>query len=169
MVIEASRLKGVPVVAASGEKLGTVDRLVFSADQARLIGFQISRTGLIKKFGRLDLDAVVDLSSEGVVAHDSSSVGVDLAEFDQVSKTSGPLIGVTAKTTTGTRLGHVTDVVIETQTGGIVRLYLRNLLTERIIPLQFLVSIGPKEIIFQDDVNKPTFDQLASNPEVAQA
>lgn len=156
-------------MAATGEKLGSIDQLVFSAEQARLIGFQVLLGGLLKKFGALDIDHATHLSSVGVACPEKTSVSSDLTEFDQVSKTSGPVIGVVAKTESGKRLGHVTDVVVEVETGGIVRLYLRNLLTERIIPLQFLVSISPKEIIFQDAVNEPTFDQLASNPEVAQA
>lgn len=169
MVIEATRLKGVTVRDSTGMTLAKVDHLVFRADQARLVGFQVARSGLVKKFAGLDFEDVLSLSAEAVLVDSSQTVVSDLAPFDAANRATGPILGVKAKTESGQAIGVVGDVVIEAETGGIVRFYLRNFLTERIIPLKFLVSISPKEIIFKDVVNQPIFDQVASSPEAAGA
>lgn len=169
MVIEATRLKGVTVRDSTGLTLGKVDRLVFRADQARLVGFQVSRSGLVKKFAGLDLMDVLSLSSETVVVDDVKSLETNLTPMDAAYRATGSVLGIKAKTESGQAIGVIGDVVIEAETGGIVRFYLRNFLTERIIPLKFLVSISPKEIIFKDIVNQPIFDQVASSPEAAGA
>lgn len=168
MLIEASHLLGVPVVNEKQKALGRVDILVFDAADAKIAGMQIEKNGVIKKFAGLFFDDLVNLSRTGVATEDGR-LQTDLTTLDSIAKTSGKVIGVTAMTESGQALGKVSDVVFEAETGAIVRFELRHLLRERLIPRQFLVSITPQKIIFQDVVNEPVFDKLATEPVVEPA
>ena len=86
----------------------------------------------------------------------------DLKEFDKIYKNFGPVMEVRAKTESGRSLGRISDLLIEAESGIIVRFYLKNLLSERIIPREYLVSITPKQIVFKDIVDQPIFDSLVS-------
>jgi len=167
MLIEATRLKKSTVRTTQGVGVGSVDHLVFSATEARLIGFQLAASGVLKRFVGLHFDDVLSLGHETVSIDSAAVLEKKLVALDEVYRSAGSVLQVKAKTASGQTLGIVSDVLIDSETGGIVRFYLRNFLTERIIPLHFLVSISPKAIVFKDIVNEPTFDQLALGAEAA--
>lgn len=167
MLVEASHYIGLPVVSESGQKLGTVDRFVFHAAEAKISGLQIVRPGIIKKFAGLWFDDITDSSRQGFVA-EAGKIQLKLKEFDEITKQYGSIIDVPAVTESGVGIGRVTDVIFDATTGGIVRFVLRNFLTERIIPRQFFVTATPKVVVFQDVVEAPIFDKVATMP-VAEA
>ncbi|MCL5795084.1 MAG: hypothetical protein M1338_01885, partial [Patescibacteria group bacterium] len=66
------------------------------------------------------------------------------------------LIDQKAYTISQKPLGKVFDVLIETNTLTITKLYLRNWLDERILPVSKLVKIDEKGVFFSDDVIEAT-------------
>jgi uncharacterized protein YrrD len=162
MIIEATHIIGLPVKSSAEVQLGSVDLCVFDGRQAKLIGFQVRHGGVVKKFSGLPIDAVLSLSREAIIVDSSNSLLKDLKQYDEAYKAYGPILQVTAKTESGKKIGKVTDLTLEAETGYITRFYLHNLLQERIIPRDYLVSISPKEIIFKDVVSQPIFDQVAA-------
>ena len=162
MVIEASHIVNASVLDTTGTAHGSVDACVFLATEARLYGLQIARGSVMTRFRGLLFADVISLNQHSVIVDSAETIKKDLKELDEVSKNSGPVIGITAVTESGKRLGKISDVLVDADTGFIVRLYIRNLLQERIIPRQFLVSITPKQVVFKDVVDTPLFDQVAS-------
>ncbi len=162
MVIEASRVLKQPVTDTSGRACGMLDRPVFSANEGRVFGFQVSQGSLVTKFKALNYHDILNIGASGAVIDTEQVLGKELKELDAVAKEAGPLLGVKARTESGKSLGRVTDVLIDAETGFIVRFYLRNLMMERIIPRQFLVSITPREVIFKEIVDTPIFNQVAT-------
>jgi sporulation protein YlmC with PRC-barrel domain len=162
MLIEATRLKNLPVLDNGQNKLGLVNSLYFEGDKGSLVGLKVVNTGVLKKYyalGYLDCD----ISSQQVVSvENKEALKEDLVDYDALIKKFGKLLGVKAITQSGKSLGVIEDVLIEVESGLIVRMVLRNYVMERIIPRQFVVGITPKRIIFQDVVNQPTFDKLAT-------
>lgn len=167
MIIEASQCQGLNVISRQGENLGAVDFLVINGKEARINGAQIIKGGVIKKFYALTWQSVVDVNRDALEIVSSEDLSTNLKDFDELYRAYGKVIGVTAKTESGKHLGHVSDLLIEAETGLIIRFVLRNFLQERIIPRQFLVSITPKQIVFQDVVDQPIFDKLASSAPAA--
>ena len=162
MVIEASQLLGASIRLANGKKVAAVDRMVFDGQEARVAGFQTSQRSVLTRFSRLDYVDTLAVERGEIVIDNENVIQKDLKPFDQLRTHFGAVLGVTAKTESGRKIGKVHDLVIDADTGLIVRFYLGQLLHERIIPRQFLVSITPKQIIFKDIVIAPTFDQAAT-------
>lgn len=150
------------VVDVHGLKCGRIDRCVYNRETAALAGFQVAAGGVVSRFRALNLIDCITLNHENVVIDSTAALGKDLRPLDEISKLSGPVVGVIAITESGKRLGTVSDVLLDADTGLIVRLYVRRLLAERIIPRDFLVSITPKRIVFKDVVNTPVFTQVAT-------
>lgn len=161
MIFEATQLLGLPVHTTSGQTVGSVNSCVFDNREAKLYGFQVT-TGLIKKYTGLQLIDAVSVSQTALEITDAKHLHRKLDEFDQIFRQTGPVLGVEAKTESGKRLGRVANVLVEIESGLIVRFYLKNLLAERIIPRQYLVSLNPKQVTFKDAVEAPTFDQTAA-------
>lgn len=161
MLLELSYCIDAPVITNSSTKIGSIDFPVFDGKQARLVGFQVVQTGIVKKFRGLLFDDIVEITRSDVQVAAASSLQTNLKSLDEHFQEYGSVVGVTAKTESGKRLGKVLDVVIETGSGRITRFYIRNFLQERIIPVQFLVTITPREVIFKDVVSQPIFDRVA--------
>lgn len=161
MLLELSYCVGAPVITNNSTKIGSIDFPVFDGKHARLAGFQVVQTGIVKKFRGLLFEDIIDITRTDVQVAATSSLQTNLKTLDQQFQEYGSILGVAAKTESGKRIGKVVDVVIETGSGQITRFYLRNFLQERIIPVQFLVSITPREIIFKDVVSQPIFDRVA--------
>lgn len=161
MLIEVSQLIGCPVIVGSSTVLGRVDLAVFQGKEARLRGFQIAQPGIVSKFRGLLLDDVVEISRHQLTIKDVQQLATNLVDLQRDFTEFGPVINVRAKTESGKSLGTAKDVVVEAETGQIVRFYLQNFLQERIIPRQFLVAITPREVVFKDVVTQPIFNQLA--------
>ncbi len=162
MVLESSHLIGSAVIDVGGVKHGTIDRCVYLADEGCLHGFQVAVPGVITKFRSLELADCISLNQESVVIDSPTVIQKDLKPLDEIVKKNGPVVGLGAVTESGKKLGKVFDLLLDADTGFIVRLYVRALLNERIIPRQFVVSITPEQVVFKDVVDTPLFDQVAS-------
>ncbi|MEX1123871.1 MAG: hypothetical protein WEC81_01750 [Patescibacteria group bacterium] len=162
MVIELSDLQGTAVRSATGQMLGKVDFAVFNGKEATLLGFQIARPGVVKKFAGLYFADLIDIARDELVIENDSILKPNLRDFDQAYKNFGPVVGVNATTQSGIKLGKVADLYLDLTTGGIIRFYVRHLLNERIIPQQYLIAITPEQIVFNDVVGEPMFEKTAT-------
>jgi uncharacterized protein YrrD len=123
---------------------------IFNGQEATLLGFQVAKKGVIKKFAGVYFVDLIDITKQEVVVENEQALLANLREFDDAHKNFGAVVGVTAVTESGQRLGRVADLYLDITTGAITRFYLRNLLQERIIPREYLVAITPKRIVFKD-------------------
>lgn len=162
MLLEASHIAKSSVVDVQGVGYGKIDRCVYNAERASLVGFQVALGSLVGRFRALALVDCISLTQQTVVIDSKEALSKDLKTLDEVATLSGPIVGVTAQTESGNGLGTISDLLIDADTGLIVRLYVRKLLSERIIPREYLVAITPKKVIFKDVVNTPVFTQVAS-------
>jgi uncharacterized protein YrrD len=162
MIIEASQIIGLPVLTGEQE-LGKVDLCIFHGRHANIAGFQVVRSRVLKKFYSLNYEDIIEFDRQHLKVKDAHHLKSNLKELDEIYKAFGRVLGVTAKTESGKKIGKVGDVLIEAETGLIVRFSLQALFRERLIPRQFLVSISPREVIFQDVVDQPIFDKVATS------
>jgi len=162
MLIEMTTLLKLPVYSSSNIKLGVVDRCLFDETKVALAALQVARAQVLTKFLALNFNDILSLSRQAVIVDNEKVLTDNLGELDELKSRAGAVLGVRAKTESGKSLGRISDVLIEGQTGGITRFYLRQFLSERIIPRQYLVAITPEAVIFKDVVEAPVFNQLAS-------
>lgn len=164
MIIEAQHCKGLSVLNNEGRSLGKIDRLVVNATGLRLAGAVVIASKLYPTFHGLFFDDVIQIDRAGWLVK-SAPPKTNIKELDKIALRSGAIIGVKAVTESGDGLGHVSDFFFEAETGEIARFVIRHFLKERIIPRQFVVSVTPQAVVFQDEVNKPTFETaVAAEP-----
>jgi uncharacterized protein YrrD len=166
MIVELSDLKKVPVRTVTGDTLGHIDMPVFNGKEATLLGFQVAKRGVMKKFAAVYFMDLIDLTRHEALVENEQSLLTNLRDFDEAFKNFGPVTGVVADTESGKRLGRIADVYIDITTGAIVRFYIKNLLQERIIPRDYLVAITPQKVVFKDGADQPvSFEKVAQPAE----
>lgn len=162
MVIEYSDIHKAPLKAVTGEKLGEVDFAIFNGKEATLMGFQIVHNKLVKKFSGVHFIDLIDITKHEIVVENAKTLKTNLKDLDLAYKNFGPVIGVTATTESGKRIGKVADLYLDLTTGGIIRFYIKNILHERIIPREYLVAITPERIVFKDIVGTAKFSEAST-------
>lgn len=163
MIIELSRVLETAVHDSTGAKVATVERAVFNGRKAQLIGLLVTLPNLVKKSAVIYFEDILSLDRQMVVIDSKNDLKTELKEFNELMKSFGPVIGISAKTESGRYLGKIQDLYLDGESGLIVRFYLRHLLKERLIPRDFLVSISSREVIFKDIVDQPMFDKIAAS------
>lgn len=155
-------MEGLPVRTSEGQTLGTVVQLIFDPTEVRLWGIEVDLKGMLTGRRLLSWEDIIALGQEGVVIDKASQLKKDLSALKVKRREGGTVIGLPAATQNQSGLGRVRDLMIESETGAIVRFLLVRFFQERLIPRQFLVTINSRQVVFQDTVEKPTFDKLAS-------
>ncbi|MBI4948149.1 PRC-barrel domain-containing protein [Candidatus Berkelbacteria bacterium] len=161
MIIEARHCLGIDVVSDHGRAIGKLDRLVINGQKLQVVGAQVVGNKLFKNFHGVFFNDIVQFERLGMLVK-AVPPKTNLKELDLISARYGSLFGTKAVTESGQTLGKITDYYFDSETGIIVRLVVKKFLGERIIPRQFVVSVGPKTVVFQDVVIEPHFDQAVA-------
>lgn len=156
MMIEAKKLINLPIAAVDGlRKIGSVYQIIVNPETGQLMGFLVS-LGLFSKPKVLSFLDIKFWDENGLV----TELEENLVEIDEIVRIKNVLnqkinlLEMSAKTESGKSLGLVENFLIETETGTVVKYYLKDLLgTSRIMPADKVIKIE-KTIIFSDDEEK---------------
>lgn len=157
MLLELSKTKGIPVGVMDEQKaVGIVQAAVIFADEAKVIGFLVKPKGILTPKKVVSFQDVVGIDPKGLVINSADNLlpTDEVLRIKEILKSGFKLIGLPARTKNKKYLGRITDVVIETISGDIIRLYVRNLLDERIFERSMIHDIKPKEVILTFDNRK---------------
>jgi len=125
VLVRATDIAGLPVVSvAEGEVMADVKDVVYNPEQGRLLGFTLNKRGFL----RGPMKAVLPMASVHAVGRDAVMVpGSDACEAkgsglaDEVSESSGRnVMGNEVLTDGGQRLGKVTNIVVEAESGEVL-------------------------------------------------
>jgi len=139
-----------------GALIGRVRRVLVDPHQGKIAGFLIKEKGPFTKPKVVSMIDVVDVERAAMVINSRKSL-VSRAEIVRIAKIleyKFNLIGLPARTREGQMLGKVTDVVVESQTGEIVRLYTHFLLQHRVFERSRIDEITWQEIFLITDNRK---------------
>lgn len=156
MYITASKIYGLPIASLdSKSKIGEVTDLVFSPEDLALIAFEV-KTGNYWTHKKLYLSSsdVIDFDNKGIVVRDDEAL-VDQSEIiriKQISKQKYSIYGQKAITKSNKYLGKIFDLLIDTGSCMITKIYVSNFLDERIFDVSKIVKVTPKAVIITDDV-----------------
>lgn len=143
----------MPVASKDG-KHGIVRDIIVDPENSVVVAFEI-QTSLFRKNKYLAFHDIIGFDREAAVIKSEESV-VDLDEIvraEKIKKKKIPVLNAKAKTESGKNLGRVFDLAINVETGLVAKYYLRHLLFwERIIPMQRIIKINQRGIVFEDDV-----------------
>jgi uncharacterized protein YrrD len=153
MLLQAKQLIGLPVGASDTQsREGTVKGLVFDADDGRVLGFLIKQ-GIFGKPKALAFTDVTAIDHTVVVTRDPENVlPVDeIVRLKHAVDEKKPILGQKVTTESGINLGKIEDVVVNTTSGQITKLYVRHMLEDRVIGADKIVKITRDQVIVKDD------------------
>jgi uncharacterized protein YrrD len=154
MLLELSKTKNLPVGALNEQKaVGLVEMPVVFADDAKVIGFLVKMKGVFQGKKVVSFSDVVDLDTKGLVINSADSLlAVDeILRIKDILKSGFKLVGLPARTKNKKYIGRISDVVIETTSGDIIRLYVQSLFDQRIFERSMIHDITSKEVILTFD------------------
>lgn len=163
--VRARELVGRPVVSvAAGERLGEVKDVVVEAESGEFRGFTLNAPGALgSPLDRaLAADAVHAIGSHAVMVEDESSLAEDPGTL---RGDRADVIGTTVLTENGTRLGEITDVILDVDRDTTLVGYEIERDDDggkRLIARPSAVSISGDTLIVPDDVDQVAPDELAA-------
>lgn len=156
MFITASKIYGLPVASLeSSSKIGEVGFVYFSPDDLSIIALEVNQGFfLFRKKLYLASSDIIELDKKGVVIKNQEVLVTkdEIVRIQKMIKDKTPIYGQRAITKSNKYLGKVVDLLIDTGSFTICKLYIDSMLVERILPADKIEKITPKAIVFSDDV-----------------
>jgi uncharacterized protein YrrD len=153
MLILATDLLRLPVASAdTNSRVGTVNTLLIDTDKSLVIGFLIS-IGFLSQPKYLAIEDIRSIDHEAMVIQSLQKL-IEPKEVIRARKVLDEgikLVGQVVKTESGKRLGKVSDLLINTETGEITKYYVGGWLADRIVPAEKIVKITKQAVIVEDE------------------
>lgn len=169
MLIEVSRLKGLPVASMSDEiRIGTIDDTLIHPDTGEIIGFWVKTPGWFGTKLALSSRDVTAYAAEAILVHSADSLVApeDIQPFKTIAKRNNRWLGKAVETEAGEKLGKVTDIVIETDLERLAKIHVGSLFgPDRILSRDDIVKVTPAKIIVQTSIADKAVPAVV--PEVA--
>ncbi|EKD56847.1 MAG: hypothetical protein ACD_58C00071G0006 [uncultured bacterium] len=160
MYITSSKIYNLPVASLeANSKVGEVTDLVFSPEDLALIALEVKTDGfLFSKKLFLASNDIVDFDRKGIVIKNDAVLvnQSEIIRIKQIAKQKFSIYGQKVLTKSNKYLGKVFDLLIDSETCTISKLYVANFLDERIFDISKVEKITPKAIILSNDVIEQT-------------
>jgi uncharacterized protein YrrD len=149
--MDVKTLIGIAVVSIEdGEKVSTVDDVIFDLERKRVIAFRLSRSGLFGGGGNVvAMSDVESIGKDAVMIRNRSRVREEKDERELAGRPDlGKLTSLRVVTQDGAYVGNLATVQIDTKTGSITNLEISGgtlmsvLRRNREVPAAEVVSIG---------------------------
>ena len=141
-------------------RAGIVKNIVVNPQNGQLMALVV-RAGFPTKQKILPIQDILSVGPGMVIIRDDSAIVEpdEIVRVNEILKQKIKIMGGSVRTQSGTRLGKVYDVLIDTQTAVIAKYYVRASMTgltqaDRIIPANKVVAITREAIVVRDDFEK---------------
>jgi len=162
MLIELSKLPDTPVGSfEEGGFVGKVQKPIINPEEGRLIGFLVKTGGFFGKDKIASIGDVIDIDRGGLVLRSSDCLVEkdEIVRISEIIKTNFKLINLKAVQKNSKFIGRVKDALIDSNTGDIMRLYVRRYFQEFVFERSQIVEITLKNVVLKTDktqkVKKP--------------
>lgn len=155
MLLQLSQLIGRGVVALSSRQvIGRIKEPLFDPTNGRLLALAVHPRGWFAKQQLLAASDILGVEPGFIVIGKTDDLvdPKDLLRAHEVMIGKIRVLGATARTESGARLGDIFDLLVETEAWQITKYYVRHLLSERIFLAEDVQSITKQGVIFFDRV-----------------
>lgn len=154
-----------------GALVGRVRRALIDPDQGKIAGFLIKESGFFGTIKVISTIDVVDVERSALVINSRENL-VDRKEIVRIAKIleyKFNFIGLPARTKEGQMLGRITDAVVDSITGEILKIYTRFITQARAFERSQIEEISWQEIFLRLDNRKKVKAKATSEatPEIA--
>jgi uncharacterized protein YrrD len=157
--MDVKSLKGIAVVSiAQGEKVGTVDNILFDLENRRVIAFKLTKPGLLRSGGIvLRMTDVENIGKDAVMIKNKEAIRELKAERDLQSRPDlGTLSALRVVSEDGTFVGNVATVQFEPRNGVITDVeitgtgFMDRLRRNQTVPAHQVLSFGSDVVVVPD-------------------
>ena len=170
MIIKYSQIIHSPVVELKDQtNLGLASDLVIQKSDLTIKAV-IIKCGFFSLLTRVAVASdIVELNSGSVILNDENSITTlsGATRINEAIREKMYGLNQYVGTKSGKALGQVYDYTIDNSTGAIQKLYLKSLMTDRIIPASAIIKFDGKKITIEDDFEIITELKPEFKPEVA--
>lgn len=159
MLIQATILKNLPVASIEDQaKIGHVDGLIIDPKNGKIEALQVKPNLLFSKNKILSTIDIVETDSNGLVTKNQENLVVpeEIIRVREILTKKIPVLGQIAVTESGNKLGHINDLLIDSESWMILKYYVKSAWEDRILAADKIVKITEKAVIFTDDVIEKT-------------
>lgn len=152
-LILATDLIKLPVAALdTNSRIGTLSTLLIDTDRGLVVGFTV----VIGWFGKpkfLSMSDIHSIDQQGIVIQTIAKLvdPIEVVQAKKILQKGFQILKQPVKTETNKRLGRVSDLLIDTQTGEITKFYIHGWLSDRIIPKEKIIKITKQAVIVEDE------------------
>jgi len=150
MLLELTKLNSLAVATFEDNGLiGRVEKTLISKEDQKAIGFLVKLSGWLKSRKVASLEDVISIDQAGIVLRSNESL-VDQGEIvriQQIIDSRFNLLSLPCRTKNGHYIGRVSDALIETDSGLIMRLYVKKIFSYFVFERSQIISIKKDYII----------------------
>lgn len=142
----------MPVGALEEAKMvGKVHRLAVDPAEQKLIGFTVKTGGYFSKVYSVSISDVIDIDKNGVVISSTEALvpSYEIVRMNDILAKKFSIIGLRVVTRSGEKVGKVENVVIDTNTGDILRVYTTTFARRRVFERSQIEEITFLEVIIR--------------------
>lgn len=155
MIISFSKLTGAPIFELKTQtKLGFVLDIIIKKSDISVYGLVVKTS--LAPFTRakaISETDILEISSDGIIVEDEKAIS-EMTETVRLKEAwDGGLHGVgqKVKTKSGKYIGKVFDYLVRADDLCITKIYVKNIVSERIIPTSAIIEIKGKNITINND------------------
>lgn len=157
MLIELTKLNLLPVASfEEGVAIGKVIKIIIDQEEGKIFGFLIKLPKWFAPAKVASLEDVVSIDQAAVVVRSSESL-VEVEEIIRINemlKRKFNLIGLRAVDKKGKLLGRVQDALIESDSGLIMRLYVKQYLSSKIYERSQIDKMTDRQVVLNTERNE---------------
>ncbi|OQA51779.1 MAG: PRC-barrel domain protein [candidate division WS2 bacterium ADurb.Bin280] len=138
---------------AEGEAVGLVQKTIVDPKGKRLEALVVKKGGYFSKSLVVSIADIIEIEKNGVVINreDSLVEKEEIHKIAQIIDSRFEIFNLPAVTKDGKRLGRIQDVLIDGRSGEILRLYVKGLVSKRVIDRSQIIKITLKEAVVAPD------------------
>ncbi|MFA6423009.1 MAG: PRC-barrel domain-containing protein [Patescibacteria group bacterium] len=156
MIIEAGHFKNLPVFSQEGKHLGNISQIIFSSEEPKLIGFLIGSNGFFKNQMAISVADIVAYFRRMIILRSEES----LVEIDEIIRIKAEILknikflDGNALDSKNNKIGIIEDILIDTDSGLVLKYYISGYSGKRIFPSEKVLEITKAGIVFSDESEK---------------
>jgi len=155
MFIQATQILNKPVFAEEEkEEVGQVLEIIIDPENGQILGFLVSQP-FAKPSVVSNMD-VLDISNDAIVINSANSLisPSEIIKIQEILNQKIKILGARAETESKKPLGRIEDFIIETETGSLMKFYIKSGFFSPllILPATSVLKIEKNKVIFSDDV-----------------
>lgn len=158
MIIEAKELINLPIAGLEETaKIGEINKIIADISSPTILGFLVKPNYFLSQNKVLSIKDIIEWDKNGLVTGSTNNLveKEEIIRINNILNTKFDLFGLKAKTEIGKNLGFVKNFLIDTETAGIIKFFIKDIITgDRIFSVDKVVSINSKAIIFSDDTTE---------------